>query len=220
MQKIKKKVKRGVIIYRYFLYFFIIIIETSMFSPLEQYDVIYPFSFGFFVSLLLPVFIVILGFFFFFYFFILDFSFLYILLQFVFSSLVVFVLKIIGQQVGKAGFVFFPLVLTFFLLLLTCNLLSLTPFSLAITSHINIIAYMTFTINLAVFLKGFINNQLDFLKLFVPSSPLLLLFLLIPIEIFSYAIRSLSMCIRLAANIIAGHTLVFIISSFLLIFLN
>lgn len=189
-----------------------------MFSPLEQYDVIYPFSFGFFVSLLLPVFIVILGFFFFFYLFILDFSFLYILLQFVFSSLVVFVLKIIGQQIGKAGFVFFPLVLTFFLLLLTCNLLSLTPFSLAITSHINIIAYMTFTINLAVFLKGFINNQLDFLKLFVPSSPLLLLFLLIPIEIFSYAIRSLSMCIRLAANIIAGHTLVFIISSFLLIF--
>jgi F-type H+-transporting ATPase subunit a len=140
------------------------------------------------------------------------------LLQFVFSSLVIFVLKIIGQQIGKAGFIFFPLVLSFFLLLLTCNLLSLTPFSLAITSHINIIAYLTFTINLAVFLKGFVNNQLDFLKLFVPSSPLLLLFLLIPIEIFSYAIRSLSMCIRLAANIIAGHTLVFIISSFLLIF--
>jgi F-type H+-transporting ATPase subunit a len=189
-----------------------------VFSPLEQYDVIYPFSLGFFVSLLLPVFVIILGFFFFFFFYVIDFSFLFILLQFVFSSLVIFVLKIIGQQIGKAGFIFFPLVLSFFLLLLTCNLLSLTPFSLAITSHINIIAYLTFTINLAVFLKGFVNNQLDFLKLFVPSSPLLLLFLLIPIEIFSYAIRSLSMCIRLAANIIAGHTLVFIISSFLLIF--
>jgi F-type H+-transporting ATPase subunit a len=192
--------------------------KKNLFSPLEQYDVIYPFSFGLFVSLLVPVFVIILGFFLFFFFYTLDFSFLSILLQFVFSSLVIFVLKIIGQQIGKAGFVFFPLVLSFFLLLLTCNLLSLTPFSLAITSHINVIAYLTFTINLAVFLKGFINNQLDFLKLFVPSSPLLLLFLLIPIEIFSYAIRSLSMCIRLAANIIAGHTLVFIISSFLLIF--
>jgi ATP synthase subunit 6 len=127
-------------------------------------------------------------------------------------------LNIINQQIGRAGFLFFPLVLGFFLILLFCNLLSLTPFSLAITSHINIIAYLTFSLNLAVFLKGFMTNQLNFLKIFVPSSPLLLLFLLIPIEIFSYAIRSLSMCIRLAANIIAGHTLVFIVSSFLLIF--
>ena len=75
---------------------------------------------------------------------------------------------------------------------------------------------MTFTINLAVFLQGFITNQVKFLSLFVPESPLLLLILLIPIEIFSYSIRSLSMSIRLAANIIAGHTLVFIVSNFLL----
>jgi len=37
---------------------------------------------------------------------------------------------------------------------------------------------------------------------------------LIPIEIFSYIIRMFSLAIRLAANILAGHTLVFIISSF------
>jgi len=40
--------------------------------------------------------------------------------------------------------------------------------------------------------------------------------MLILIEIFSYIIRAFSLAIRLSANIMAGHTLVFIISSFVL----
>jgi len=40
--------------------------------------------------------------------------------------------------------------------------------------------------------------------------------MLILIEIFSYTIRAFSLAIRLSANIMAGHTLVFIISSFVL----
>jgi F-type H+-transporting ATPase subunit a len=60
------------------------------------------------------------------------------------------------------------------------------------------------------------NFGLNFLKLFVPEAPFLLLLLLIPIELFSYLIRAFSLAIRLSANIMAGHTLVFIISSFLL----
>jgi len=43
-----------------------------------------------------------------------------------------------------------------------------------------------------------------------------LLIILIPIEIFSYLIRLFSLAIRLAANILAGHTLVHIIISFIL----
>jgi len=41
--------------------------------------------------------------------------------------------------------------------------------------------------------------------------------MLILIEIFSYILRSFSLAIRLAANIMAGHTLVYIISSFILV---
>lgn len=40
--------------------------------------------------------------------------------------------------------------------------------------------------------------------------------ILIPIEIFSYLIRMFSLSIRLAANILAGHTLVHIIVTFIL----
>jgi len=41
--------------------------------------------------------------------------------------------------------------------------------------------------------------------------------MLIIIEIFSYIIRAFSLAIRLSANIMAGHTLVHIIASFVLL---
>lgn len=57
-----------------------------------------------------------------------------------------------------------------------------------------------------------LKKRLKFLKLFVPTCPLALLPMLIVIELFSYALRSFSLAIRLSANILAGHTLVYIIS--------
>jgi len=41
--------------------------------------------------------------------------------------------------------------------------------------------------------------------------------MLILIEVFSYIIRAFSLAIRLSANIMAGHTLVHIIASFILL---
>jgi F-type H+-transporting ATPase subunit a len=40
---------------------------------------------------------------------------------------------------------------------------------------------------------------------------------MIPIELFSYILRSFSLAIRLSANIIAGHILVHIIADFILV---
>lgn len=110
-----------------------------------------------------------------------------------------------------------PLIFNFFFFILCCNFLSLTPLAVALTSQIVLIFLTTFTLCSTVFLLGIFFQGVYFFRIFVPTSPLLLLFLLIPIEIFSYGIRALSMAIRLSANIIAGHTLVFIISSFLML---
>jgi len=41
--------------------------------------------------------------------------------------------------------------------------------------------------------------------------------MLILIEVFSYVIRAFSLAIRLSANIMAGHTLVHIVASFVLL---
>jgi len=134
--------------------------------------------------------------------------------------LFLFVLAIIKQQVGFKGFIFFPLVFNFFFFIFCCNFLSLTPFAVALTSQIILIFLLSFSLCSAVFLQGIFLQGVFFFRVFVPESPLLLLFILIPIEIFSYGIRALSMAIRLSANIIAGHTLVYIISSFLLLLLS
>ena len=64
-----------------------------------------------------------------------------------------------------------PLIFTLFIVLFFCNLLSLTPFSVALTSHISIVAFLTFSINIAIFIKGFSYNNLNFLGIFVPTSP-------------------------------------------------
>jgi ATP synthase subunit 6 len=72
------------------------------------------------------------------------------------------------------------------------------------------------TICISIFIIGLLRFNLKFLYIFIPQCPFILLPILIPIEIFSYLIRLFSLAIRLAANILAGHTLVHIIVSFIL----
>lgn len=69
---------------------------------------------------------------------------------------------------------------------------------------------------LSIFILGIFIHNLQFLKIFIPECPFLLLPMLIFIEVFSYVIRAFSLAIRLSANIMAGHTLVYLIASFLL----
>jgi len=128
----------------------------------------------------------------------------------------VFVFNILDQQVGKKGYIYFPFIFSLFFFVLLCNLISMTPFGIALTSHIAMILFLSLTLGLSIFLIGLLTHNLEFLKLFIPQSPILLLPFLIIIEIFSYIIRCFSLAIRLSANIIAGHTLVYIISSFIL----
>jgi ATP synthase subunit 6 len=128
----------------------------------------------------------------------------------------VFVFNILDQQVGKKGYIYFPFIFSLFFFVLLCNLISMTPFGIALTSHIAMILFLSLTLGLSIFIIGLLTHNLEFLKLFIPQSPILLLPMLIIIEVFSYIIRCFSLAIRLSANIIAGHTLVYIISSFIL----
>lgn len=136
--------------------------------------------------------------------------------QVVLESLYLFVYDIIKQQIGSKGFIYFPLIFTLFNFVLLSNLFSLVPFGIALTSHIIVIFYLSVTLCLSIFFIGLLTHNLKFLKIFIPECPFFLLLILIPIEIFSYVIRMFSLSIRLAANILAGHTLVFIVTSFIL----
>ena len=116
---------------------------------------------------------------------------------------------------GKKSQAFFPLIFSIFFFIAIMNLIGLVPYSFTATSHFA----ATFAISLSVFIG--INivcvrlHKLEFFSLFLPSgTPLLLAFLLVPVEFFLYLFRPLSLAIRLFCNMMAGHTLLKIFAGF------
>lgn len=87
------------------------------------------------------------------------------------------------------------------------------PFSFAVTSHVFVVFFLSLSMCLGIFLTGLFINKLKFFKLFVPDVPLALYPLMLTIELASYCIKSLSLGIRLCANLISGHTLLHILFS-------
>ena len=127
-----------------------------------------------------------------------------------------FIWSLLKEQVGERGSVYVPLFSALFLIILGANLLSLMPFGIAITSHVVITLFLSFSLIFTSFILGLLHQHWCFFNLFIPNCPLPLLFLLIPIELFSYFVRCFSLAIRLSANILAGHTLVVIVAGFIL----
>jgi len=191
-----------------------------MFSPLEQFDAIRLMMFNIkfnisFLSTLIPLIILIIIFMV-----IPSFKRMFTIIPTTTQSIlelnIEFIFNLIKQQIGKKGYVLFPFIFTLFNFILGSNLLSLIPFGIALTSHLIIILWLSLSLSLGIFIMGLHINNIKFLKIFIPECPLILLPMLIGIEIFSYIIKSFSLAIRLSANIMAGHTLVYIISSFIL----
>jgi F-type H+-transporting ATPase subunit a len=91
----------------------------------------------------------------------------------------------------------------------------MVPYSFAPTSHFILTFSISFTVVIGATLLGFYIHNLKFFSLFVPSGcPLGLLPLLVLIEFISYLARNVSLGLRLAANILAGHMLLNILSGF------
>lgn len=108
---------------------------------------------------------------------------------------------------GKEGLKYFPFIFTLFIFILACNLLGMIPGSFAVTSHIIVTFAIAAFIFIAITMIAIIKNgPIAFAKFFLPEgTPWWMAWLIIPIEIMSYLVRPLSLSIRLAANMIAGH---------------
>ena len=191
-----------------------------MYSPLEQFDAIplyniYLWNYELtFFNIVLPLVIIILLFL------VLslfknEYKLIPYNIQIVFENIVEFVLDIIKNQTTKEGYIFLPLVITIFLFVISANLLSVIPFGIALTSHLIVTLWLSLSVYSSIFILGLKYKNIQFLKIFIPKCPLVLLPILILIELFSYIIRAFSLSIRLTANILAGHTLVNIISVFI-----
>ena len=191
----------------------------SFFSPLEQFDIftiipVWILNFEFTITNLTITLIavVVLGFIFFYFFF--EQKLLPKGWQIILENIYLVTFRIVTEQIGHVGFIYFPFLLALFTWILFLNLFSMLPYAFAATSHLVWTLYFSLSICLGIFFVGILGHGIKFLKLFVPEVPLALYPLMITIEILSYIIRSFSLAIRLSANIIAGHTLVHILAEF------
>jgi len=191
-------------------------------SPLEQFDIInikFISLLGFdlsFNNILIPFSLILLFFLIYAYIYFDKFSIIPNYIQNIIENVYIFLISLIKQQTGSYGLFWFPFIFCLFNFILFSNLLSLIPFGIALTSHLILIFLLSCTTCISIFIIGLLRFNLKFLHIFIPQCPFVLLPILIPIEIFSYLIRLFSLSIRLAANILAGHTLVHIIVTFLL----
>lgn len=127
-----------------------------------------------------------------------------------------FIGKMIDENVGHEGQAYFPFIFTLFTFILFGNVLGLIPYSFTFTSHIIVTFAMAAVVFIGVTLIGIARHGWHFLSLFVPHGvPKVLLLLLVPIELLSYFIRPFTLSIRLFANMMAGHTMLFIFASFM-----
>lgn len=122
---------------------------------------------------------------------------------------------VINQINSNKGQMFFPLISSLFIYILINNLVGMVPYSFAPTSHFILTFSISFTIVIGATILGFQIHALKFFSFFVPSGcPLGLLPLLVLIEFISYLSRSVSLGLRLGANILSGHMLLNILSGF------
>jgi ATP synthase subunit 6 len=196
------------------------------FSPLEQFDVlflrVYFFSDdAFFIFNNFNFYLLFFIYFFFFIFIFFKMTYISSLIQYCFETLYLFLLNILIQQVNVNSLNFFPFIYTIFFIILFLNLLGMLPFGFTLTAHLFFTFFFAFSFNLGFFFFGLYLYDFNFFFLFVPSNaPKFLIPLITLIEVVSYFIRTFSLSIRLFANMMAGHCLLYVISMFVFNFFN
>jgi F-type H+-transporting ATPase subunit a len=126
-----------------------------------------------------------------------------------------FIANMIRDNVGSHGRKYFPFIFSLFMFVLFGNLIGMVPYTFTFTSHIVVTFAMALFIFIAVTVIALARHGLHFFSFFAPKGvPWIMLLLLVPIEIISYCIRPCTLAIRLFANMMAGHTMLFIFAGF------
>jgi len=134
-----------------------------------------------------------------------------------FENIYSFLANTFKEQVGYRGQKYFPFISTLFFFIVLMNLMGMIPYEGALSSQAVFALTLSFLVFCVLTIIGFLRQKGHFLLLFIPPKgiPLILVPLLIAIEIVSYLSRGISLGVRLFANIMAGHTLLFIFSGFI-----
>jgi len=118
---------------------------------------------------------------------------------------------------GKEKIKYFPFLISLFTFVLINNLIALIPYSFSTTAQMIICVTLSLSIMVGTTIIGIEKHGFKFINLFVPDLKggvrVLIPFIFL-IEIISYLSRVVSLSIRLCGNLIGGHMILKIISTF------
>jgi len=127
-----------------------------------------------------------------------------------------FVLDTVNINTMGKGEQYLPFVFSIFSFILTLNIFGLIPYGFTVTSHISVTFAAAMIVFVSVTVIAFIKHGLHFFSFFLPKgTPIFMAPLMILIEFFTYMTRPISLSIRLAANMMVGHILIFVIATFI-----
>lgn len=120
--------------------------------------------------------------------------------------------EVVLPVMGESGRAFLPFLLTIFFFILYCNMLGLVPYAATATGNISVTAALALISFAVTQGAGIVNNGFfHHWKNLVPSGlPAPLLIIMIPIEIIGMVAKPFALCIRLFANMIAGHVAILV----------
>jgi F-type H+-transporting ATPase subunit a len=129
-----------------------------------------------------------------------------------------FVHGIAEENIGHHCKKYVPYIFALFLFILFCNLLGMVPYSFTATSHIIVTFGVAALVFLSVTILGLVHQgPVKFFAHFIPEGlPVAIVPVVFLIEFISFMSRPVSLSIRLAANMMAGHTLLKVIASFVI----
>lgn len=132
------------------------------------------------------------------------------------ESSYVSLLSMVKDQIGSRNEQYLPLIYGLFWFIIVSNLMGNVPYSYALGTSVVVSLGLSFIVWIGVTVLAIYIHRVHFFSYFVPAgTPLALVPLLVMIELISYVARAFSLGVRLFANLVAGHTLLKILSGML-----
>jgi len=123
-------------------------------------------------------------------------------------------------NLGEEGKHYLPFLLTVFFFILFCNLLGLIPYAGTATGNVSVTAALALIALSMIQLGGIRQHGLahHFKNLVPHGIPVWLLPIMIPVEVMGQLTKPFALCIRLYANMTAGHIVIYSLLGLIFLF--
>src|SRR5256886_254631 len=118
--------------------------------------------------------------------------------------------EVVLPNMGEEGRQYLPYLLTVFFFILFCNLLGLIPFAATATGNVSVTAALAIISLIMIQVSDIKEHGMKHhLQNLIPHGiPIWLLPIMIPVEIMGQFTKPFALCIRLFANMTAGHIVI------------